>query len=135
MVGRRLLTHSFRDLLSQTVNADEAIVLGGIFRGAGLSKQFKVKPIVVKDIASFPIDVTYKQDLRQEDKKGRHGICCFLSWLPINLHIPLESYIVQETVRLFESTAVLPARKHLYFDKSGEFGFMIHYPTSPEMAW
>jgi molecular chaperone DnaK (HSP70) len=59
-----------RDLLSQTINADEAVVLGGIFRGASLSKQFKVKPIVVKDIASFPIDLSYEQEINRDQKKS-----------------------------------------------------------------
>jgi molecular chaperone DnaK (HSP70) len=70
-------TFFFRDLLSQTINADEAVVLGGVFRGAGLSKQFRVKPIIIKDIASFPIDLSYELDVKQDDEKGILSITVF----------------------------------------------------------
>jgi hypoxia up-regulated 1 len=41
------------------VNADEAAVLGAALYGAGLSRQFKTKPIKVTDISVHDIQASY----------------------------------------------------------------------------
>lgn len=42
-------------------------MLGAAFRGAGLSRQFKVKEIKVKDITPYPIEVTHSSEPKESE--------------------------------------------------------------------
>ncbi|CAB5395824.1 unnamed protein product [Rhizophagus irregularis] len=55
------------DKIAQNVNGDEAAVLGAAFRGAGLSRQFKVKEIKVKDITPYPIEVNHSSEPKESE--------------------------------------------------------------------
>jgi len=44
--------------IAKTVNADEAAVMGAIFRGAQLNNQFRVKDIRSKDYSVYDIDIS-----------------------------------------------------------------------------
>lgn len=65
----KLTDSFFSQKIAKNVNGDEAAVLGAAFRGASLSNQFRLsKQISIKDITSFPIEVTYKPE-----NKGKEG--------------------------------------------------------------
>jgi hypothetical protein len=42
-------------------------MLGAAFRGAGLSRQFKVKEIKVKDITPYPIEVNHSSEPKESE--------------------------------------------------------------------
>jgi hypoxia up-regulated 1 len=42
-------------------------MIGAAFRGAGLSRQFKVKEIKVKDITPYPVEVDYSSEPKESD--------------------------------------------------------------------
>lgn len=48
---------SLREELGKNINADEAAAMGAVYQAAALSKAFKVKPFLVRDVAVFPIQV------------------------------------------------------------------------------
>lgn len=89
--------------IAKNVNSDEAAVLGAGFRGAGISKQFKVREIRVKDINMFPVEVAYAA----EQKEGKD----------------------ERTIKtlLFAEGAVLPSRKLMTFRRVSDFDFSISY--------
>ena len=43
------------------------MIVGAAFRGAGLSRQFKVKEIKVKDITPYPIEVDYSSEPKESE--------------------------------------------------------------------
>ena len=43
------------------------LIIGAAFRGAGLSRQFKVKEIKVKDITPYPIEVYYTSEPKESE--------------------------------------------------------------------
>lgn len=43
--------------LGKNINADEAAVMGAVYRAAEVSNGFKVKKFIVKDAVLFPIQV------------------------------------------------------------------------------
>jgi molecular chaperone DnaK (HSP70) len=52
-----------RQKIAQSVNQDEAAVMGAGFRAAGISTQFRVREISIKDsLLDEPIEVTYEMD-------------------------------------------------------------------------
>lgn len=60
------------DKISQNVNGDESAALGAVFRGAGLSSQFKVKDIRLKERTMYPIELIAapeSEDLETSGKK------------------------------------------------------------------
>lgn len=57
-VQKALEDYAGEGKLAKTVNADEAAVMGAIFRGAQLNNQFRVKDIRSKDYSLFPISFT-----------------------------------------------------------------------------
>ncbi|KAI9026192.1 Hsp70 protein-domain-containing protein [Hyaloraphidium curvatum] len=91
------------DKIAKNVNSDEAAVLGAGFRGAGISRQFKVREIRVKDINVFPVEVSYQAEPKEE-KEAR-------------------------TIRtlLFNEGAVLPSRKLMTFRRATDFSFELGY--------
>ncbi|GAO50091.1 hypothetical protein G7K_4226-t1 [Saitoella complicata NRRL Y-17804] len=56
-VQRALENEVGAEKIAKNVNADEAAVMGAVFRGAGLSGLFKVKEIQVGDVALHPVKV------------------------------------------------------------------------------
>lgn len=56
-VQRSLLDVVREEQLARNVNADEAAVIGAVFRGAGLSGRFRVKEVTITDRSLFPVDV------------------------------------------------------------------------------
>ncbi|KAF0478530.1 HSP70-domain-containing protein [Gigaspora margarita] len=95
------------DKIAQNVNGDEAAVLGAAFRGAGLSRQFKVKEIKIKDIASYPIKVDYESELKEsEDGTMKNKIF--------------------RTI-LFDEYTSVGTRKIMSFKRTSDFNFSINY--------
>ncbi|KAI9143715.1 Hsp70 protein-domain-containing protein [Paraphysoderma sedebokerense] len=60
--------------IAKNVNGDEAAVLGAGFRAAGISRQFRVRDIRVKDITPFTVSVSYDTEPKIVDgeTKSRH---------------------------------------------------------------
>lgn len=77
--------------------------MGAGFRGAGISKQFKVRDIRVKDVNVFPVEVAYAA----EAKEGK------------------EERIIRTL--LFADGAVLPSRKLMTFRRNTAFNFTLGY--------
>jgi hypoxia up-regulated 1 len=89
--------------IAKNVNSDEAAVMGAGFRGAGISRQFKVRDIRVKDINVFPVEIGYAA----EAKEGKE----------------------ERTINtlLFAENAVLPSRKLMTFRRNTDFTFGVAY--------
>ena len=51
------LSVMYRPELGKSLNTDEAIALGAVYQGAGHTKLFRVKKFIVKDSATYPIQV------------------------------------------------------------------------------
>ncbi|KAG9295442.1 hypothetical protein G9A89_013471 [Geosiphon pyriformis] len=96
--------------IAKNVNGDEAAALGAVFRGAGLSGQFKVKEIKVKDVTLYPIDVEYASD----PKESEDGI--------------LKSK-VHRTV-LFKAFSSIGVRKVMTFKRTSDFEFALNYSNT-----
>nr|ARK20016.1 hypoxia up-regulated protein 1 [Ampulex compressa] len=88
--------------LSKNVNADEAAVLGAVYKAADLSQGFKVKKYVTKDAVLFPIQILFD---RSTENKGKQ---------------------VKKT--LFGKMNPYPQKKIITFNKhSSDFTFHINY--------
>ncbi|EPS41296.1 hypothetical protein H072_4865 [Dactylellina haptotyla CBS 200.50] len=59
---QKILTDLAGDKISKNVNGDEAAVMGATFRGASLSKLFRVKDIRVQDVSSYTVGMTYTSE-------------------------------------------------------------------------
>ncbi|KAF3181471.1 lumenal Hsp70 protein [Orbilia oligospora] len=59
---QKILTELVGDKLSKNVNGDEAAVMGATFRGASLSKLFRVKDIRVQDVSSYTVGMRYTSE-------------------------------------------------------------------------
>ncbi|RVD87413.1 uncharacterized protein DFL_001649 [Arthrobotrys flagrans] len=59
---QKILTELVGDKLSKNVNGDEAAVMGATFRGASLSKLFRVKDIRVTDVSSYTVGMRYTSE-------------------------------------------------------------------------
>ncbi|KAI9258219.1 Hsp70 protein-domain-containing protein [Phascolomyces articulosus] len=89
--------------IAKNVNGDEAAVLGAAFRGASLSKQFRLtKQIVIKDITVFPIEVIYHPE---DEHLGRQ---------PIH-------------TTLFNEFGSIGTRKIMTFKRQSDFEFDVKY--------
>ncbi|RHZ78735.1 hypothetical protein Glove_156g20 [Diversispora epigaea] len=95
------------DKVAQNVNGDEAAVLGAAFRGASLSRQFKVKEIKIKDITPYPLEVVYKSEPREVEP----GV--------------IKSKVYNTT--LFNEYTTVGTRKLMTFKRITDFDFMIQY--------
>ncbi|KAG4304334.1 hypothetical protein PORY_002309 [Pneumocystis oryctolagi] len=60
--------------VSKSVNADEAAVMGAVFRGAGLSGQFRVKNIKSVDITLNSIFISYLENLSDVSSLITHSL-------------------------------------------------------------
>jgi hypoxia up-regulated 1 len=47
-----------KDKLDQSINGDEAMAMGAVFRAANVSGLFQVRPFGVADVTAFPVSVT-----------------------------------------------------------------------------
>ncbi|KAJ3330875.1 Hypoxia up-regulated protein 1 [Blyttiomyces sp. JEL0837] len=92
-----------RDRIAQNVNQDEAGVLGAGFRAAGISKQFKVKDIRIKDVVEFPVEVVYEVEPKSKE--------------------------VHTT--LFSKASTLGAKKLMNFKRVSDFEFTLGYKDAP----
>ncbi|KAG0332948.1 hypothetical protein BG004_001029 [Podila humilis] len=92
------------DKIAKNVNGDEAAVMGAVFRAAGLSRQFKVKEVRLKDISLYPIEVKYTGEARDASTAGKP----FLT--PI-----------------FTEKSVMGTRKIMSFKRVTDFGFDLQY--------
>ncbi|KAK9721782.1 lumenal Hsp70 protein [Basidiobolus ranarum] len=90
--------------IAKNVNGDEAAVLGAAFRGAGMSRQFKVRDIQLKDITTFPVDVTYSSE-------------------------PKDSKQATKQIRttLFKEFSPLNVKKIMNFNRNSDFQFEVQY--------
>ncbi|CAG8539513.1 9442_t:CDS:10 [Ambispora leptoticha] len=95
------------DKIAKNVNGDEAAALGAVFRGAGLSGQFKVKEIKVKDLIIYPIDVEYTMD----PKEAEDGT--------------MKSKNFRTS--LFNSLSPIGTRKIMTFKRTTDFEFGLKY--------
>ncbi|KAJ9051207.1 lumenal Hsp70 protein [Entomophthora muscae] len=59
------------DKISQNVNGDEAAALGAVFRGAGMSSQFKVKDIRLKERTMYPVELVVAPESEDLEKSGK----------------------------------------------------------------
>ncbi|KAK6353032.1 lumenal Hsp70 protein [Orbilia brochopaga] len=59
---QKVLTDLVGDKISKNVNGDEAAVMGATFRGASLSKLFRVKDIRVQDVGSYTVGMRYTSE-------------------------------------------------------------------------
>ncbi|CAG8702166.1 8059_t:CDS:2, partial [Funneliformis mosseae] len=80
---------------------------GAAFRGAGLSRQFKVKEIKVKDITPYSIEVDYSS----EPKNSEDGT---------------SKSKVYHTV-LFNEFTTIGTRKMMSFPRTSDFNFSLNY--------
>uniref|UniRef100_A0A914VZ10 Hypoxia up-regulated protein 1 n=1 Tax=Plectus sambesii TaxID=2011161 RepID=A0A914VZ10_9BILA len=55
--------------LAKFLNTDEAIAMGAVYQAAHLSKGFKVKKFVAKEINLFPIQVDFKKQAEKEEEE------------------------------------------------------------------
>lgn len=62
-----ILKKTIKSELGKNLNADEAAVLGAVYRAADLSTGFKVQKFIVKDAVLLPIQVTFMRE--SGDKK------------------------------------------------------------------
>ncbi|KAG5519791.1 hypothetical protein PMAC_000064 [Pneumocystis sp. 'macacae'] len=60
--------------VARSVNADESAVMGAVFRGAGLSGQFRVKSIKSIDITLNSIFITYLRNLSDISTSTTHSL-------------------------------------------------------------
>ncbi|KAJ1562472.1 Hypoxia up-regulated protein 1 [Nowakowskiella sp. JEL0078] len=89
--------------VAKNVNADEAAVLGAGFRAAGLSAQFRVREIKVKDIVEMPIEVVYEVE-------------------------PQEGVTTRKlSTVLFHDKSALGAKKLMNFKRETDFTFSLGY--------
>ncbi|RGB32887.1 Hsp70 protein [Rhizophagus diaphanus] len=100
--------------IAQNVNGDEAAVLGAAFRGAGLSRQFKVKEIKVKDITSYPIEVNHSS----EPKESEDGISKSKEYHTV----------------LFNQFTAVGTRKIMSFPRTSDFNFLLNYAIPDEVT-
>ncbi|KAJ3154180.1 Hypoxia up-regulated protein 1 [Geranomyces michiganensis] len=89
--------------IAKNVNGDEAAVMGAAFRGAGLSPQFRVRTIKVKDVNMHPVEVAYDAEPKE-------------SAATRNFH----------TV-FFSNKTVLGAKKLMTFKRQSDFEFSLAY--------
>ncbi|KAF9978678.1 hypothetical protein BGZ73_001033 [Actinomortierella ambigua] len=101
------------DKLAKNVNGDEAAVMGAVFRGAGLSRQFKVKEIKLKDRSMYPIEVNYTG----ESKDGGQT--------------PGKPFVTP----IYKEGSVLGTRKIVSFKRVTDFDFDLQYgEADPALA-
>ncbi|KAJ2161831.1 lumenal Hsp70 protein [Coemansia sp. RSA 552] len=62
LVQRALAEAVGADRLARTVNADEACVMGAVFKGATLSSKFKVRDARLRDAMPFAVRASYPRD-------------------------------------------------------------------------
>ncbi|ORY26444.1 HSP70-domain-containing protein [Rhizoclosmatium globosum] len=89
--------------IAQNVNQDEANVLGAGFRAAGISKQFRVREIKIKDASSVPIEIVYNLE-SQDGSAGK-----------------------LTTTPLFPKNTTLPSKKLMNFKRTTDFDFSLKY--------
>ncbi|KAJ3140974.1 Hypoxia up-regulated protein 1 [Geranomyces variabilis] len=89
--------------IAKNVNADEAAVMGAAFRGAGLSAQFRVRQIKVKDVNMHPVEVAYDAEPKE-------------SVATRNFH-----------TTFFSDKTVLGAKKLMTFKRQSDFEFSLAY--------
>ncbi|XP_025049816.1 hypoxia up-regulated protein 1 [Alligator sinensis] len=96
-----------KEELGKNINADEAAAMGAVYQAAALSKAFKVKPFLVRDAATFPIQVEFTREVEEEDKSKS---------LKHNKRI------------LFQRMASYPQRKVITFNRyTDDFEFYVNY--------
>ncbi|KAF9161259.1 lumenal Hsp70 protein, partial [Actinomortierella ambigua] len=101
------------DKLAKNVNGDEAAVMGAVFRGAGLSRQFKVKEVKLKDRSMYPIEVNYTG----ESKDGGAT--------------PGKPFVTP----IYKEGSVLGTRKIVSFKRVTDFDFDLQYgEADPALA-
>ncbi|KAJ3028371.1 UNVERIFIED_CONTAM: Hypoxia up-regulated protein 1 [Siphonaria sp. JEL0065] len=92
------------DKIAQNVNQDEANVLGAGFRAAGISKQFKVREIKIKDVAQTPIEIIYNLEPHGSETSGK-----------------------ATQTSLFAKNSTLPSKKLMNFKRTTDFSFQLAY--------
>lgn len=95
------------EVLGMSINADEAAALGAAYRGAELSKTFRLKPFVVKDASLFPVVLSYDKPVSNAtDAKTKPS-----------------------KVKLFSQLNLVPQNKKFKFSTNitGDFTFTLSY--------
>ncbi|KAG0235393.1 hypothetical protein BGW42_005372 [Actinomortierella wolfii] len=100
------------DKLAKNVNGDEAAVMGAVFRGASLSRQFKVKEVKLKDRTMFPIEVNYTGETKENGSTGKPFV-----------------------TPIYKEGSILGTRKIVSFKRVTDFDFDLQYgDVDPELA-
>ncbi|KAI8325666.1 actin-like ATPase domain-containing protein, partial [Martensiomyces pterosporus] len=86
------------DKLSKNVNADEACVMGAVFKGATLSSQFKVRDMRLRDAMSYAVRGTFAKETKS-----------------------LLGNAKQETLYLYPEFAAVGARRVIHDTRSSDF--------------
>ncbi|KAJ3113887.1 hypothetical protein HDU96_002800 [Phlyctochytrium bullatum] len=89
------------DKIAVNINQDEAITLGAGFRAAGVSNQFKVREIRVKDIVDRSVEVWYETESGKRDKRTLKTL-------------------------LFSEGSFLGSKKLMNFNRITDFTFELH---------
>ncbi|CAG8574514.1 8554_t:CDS:10 [Cetraspora pellucida] len=115
LVGGGVRVPAIQSMIKETVGEDKIAqnVNGAAFRGAGLSRQFKVKEIRVKDIASYPIKVDYESELKESDDGTMKNK-------------------VFRTI-LFDEFTSVGTRKIMSFKRTSDFNFSLNYKLNENM--
>ncbi|KAG8434607.1 hypothetical protein GDO86_012831 [Hymenochirus boettgeri] len=96
-----------KEELGKNINADEAAAMGAVYQAAALSKAFKVKPFVVRDASTFPIQVEFTREVEEEN---------------------LSKNLKHNKRILFQRLAPYPQRKVITFNRyTDDFEFNINY--------
>lgn len=107
-VQQALLEIIAEDKIARNVNADEAAVMGAVFRGAGLSGSFRVKELILQDICS--------QTYTYSDESGSHPLFPAGTPLGTSLNItvnkPVDEYeLTIQYAQTYETIGVVPVAK------------------------
>merc|ERR1712025_890046 len=72
-----------REELAHNINTDEAAALGSVYRAADLTNGFKVKRFIIKDLNTFPIDVSFERKTSEgETRKVTRNLFSRLNPVP-----------------------------------------------------
>jgi molecular chaperone DnaK (HSP70) len=94
-----MLPHN-RNKISLNINQDEAAVLGACFRGAGISKQFKVKDIRIKEFVSSQIEIVYNAEPKGEPAHPVKSEASNILTIDLKLDLPLVPFALLCTVSM-----------------------------------
>uniref|UniRef100_A0AAJ7SIN8 Hypoxia up-regulated protein 1 n=1 Tax=Petromyzon marinus TaxID=7757 RepID=A0AAJ7SIN8_PETMA len=134
-VQEALLRAVGRESLGRSVNADESVALGSVFRAAALSQAFRVKPLVARDSTSHSVQVVFARETLDGDSPSSSpsspssssssaaGVDSVQGSSGANLAVVRLNHRV-----LFQRSQSLPQRKVISFNRyQRDFTFTVAY--------